>query len=107
MASVIAPDSLPDKLPDEAHATTAHDHDTGASLLPFVFAKRHGILIRGPQDNSYLTIVRENANPTSLSEARRVAGGPLSTRLVSADEFETLLNETYEQGSQDAMHFFG
>ncbi len=107
MASVIDPDSLPDKLPDEAHATTAHDHDTGASLLPFVFAKRHGILIRGLQDDSYLTIVRENANPTSLGEARRVAGGPLSTRLVSADEFETLLNETYEQGSQDAMQMAG
>ncbi|MEC7803914.1 MAG: ATPase, T2SS/T4P/T4SS family, partial [Pseudomonadota bacterium] len=63
--------------------------------------------MRGPQDKSYLTIVRENANPTSLSEARRVAGGPLSTRLVSADEFETLLNETYEQGSQDAMQMAG
>ena len=73
MVPVIDPDSLPGKLPGEAHATTAHDHDAGGSLLPFVFAKRHGILIRGPQDGSYLTIVRENANAASLGEARRAA----------------------------------
>ena len=66
MASVIDPDSLP----NEVQATTAHEHGTGGSLLPFVFAKRHGILIHGSQNDGYLTIVRENASPTSLAEVR-------------------------------------
>jgi len=107
VAPVIDPDSLPDELPGDVQAATAQVHETGGSVLPFVFAKRQGILIHGRQDDGYLTIVRKDANPTSLAEARRVAGGPLITRMVSADEFETLLNETYEQGSRDTMQMVG
>ena len=107
MAPVIDPDSLPDELPGDVRAATAQVHETGGSVLPFVFAKRQGILIHGRQDDGYLTIVRKDAKPTSLAEARRVAGGPLITRMVSADEFETLLNETYEQGSRDTMQMVG
>ena len=85
----------------------ADENEAGGSVLPFIFAKRHGILIHGRQDDGYLTIVRKNASPTSLAEARRVAGGRLITRLVSAGEFETLLNETYEQDSRDTMQMVG
>jgi general secretion pathway protein E len=107
VAPVIDPDSLPDELPGDVRAATAQVHETGGSVLPFIFAKRQGILIHGRQDDGYLTIVRKDANPTSLAEARRVAGGPLITRMVSAAEFETLLNETYEQGSRDTMQMVG
>ena len=107
MAPVIDPDSLPDELPGDVPAVPADENETGGSVLPFVFAKRHGILIHGRQDDGYLTIVRKNASPTSLAEARRVAGGRLIARLVSADEFETLLNETYEQDSRDTMQMVG
>ena len=107
MAPVIDPDSLPDELPGDVQAVPADGNEAGGSVLPFIFAKRHGILIHGRQDNGYLTIVRRNASPTSLAEARRVAGRPLITRLVSADEFETLLNETYEQDSRDTMEMVG
>ncbi len=107
MAPVIDPDSLPDELPGDVQAVPADGNEAGGSVLPFIFAKRHGILIHGRQDDGYLTIVRKNASPTSLTEARRVAGGPLITRLVSVDEFETLLNETYEQDSRDTMEMVG
>ncbi len=107
MAPVIDPDSLPDELPGDVQTVPADGNEAGGSVLPFIFAKRHGILIHGRQDDGYLTIVRRNASPTSLTEARRVAGGPLITRLVSVDEFETLLNETYEQDSRDTMEMVG
>jgi general secretion pathway protein E len=107
VAPVIDPDSLPDELPGDVQAVPADGNEAGGSVLPFIFAKRHGILIHGRQDDGYLTIVRKNASPTSLTEARRVAGGPLITRLVSVDEFETLLNETYEQDSRDTMEMVG
>lgn len=71
--------------------------------LPFAFAKRHGVLIREFTGKSADTVYRPGASPLSLAEARRFAGVPLKLSRVSAEDFDTLLQESYEQGSHKAM----
>lgn len=75
--------------------------------LPFSFAKRHGVLIREIMDGKADTVYREGASPVSLAEARRFAGMPLKLTRVTAEVFDTLLQQTYEQGSHAAMQMVG
>ncbi len=70
--------------------------------LPFAFAKRHGVLIREIRSDGGDAIYRDDASPLSLAEARRFAGVPLSLQRVSADVFDTMLQESYEQDSTRA-----
>jgi general secretion pathway protein E len=75
-----------------------------ARALPFSFAKRHGVLIRDMADNEADTVYRPGATAMSLAEARRFAGVPLKLSRVSHEVFDALLQESYEQGSNKAMH---
>ncbi|MBT8095649.1 MAG: hypothetical protein KJO19_01330, partial [Woeseia sp.] len=43
-------------------------------ILPFSFAKRHGVLIRPSDEGDLEAVYRSNATPLSLAEARRFAG---------------------------------
>lgn len=70
--------------------------------LPFSFAKRHGVLLREVGSNGGDAVYRDNASPLSLAEARRFAGVPLKLSRVSADVFDILLQESYEQDSARA-----
>ena len=72
-------------------------------VLPFSFAKRHGVLIREFGTNSADVVYRQNASPLSLAEARRFAGVPVKLSRVSDEVFDSLLQASYEQGSQQAM----
>lgn len=78
---------------------------TGTSLrvLPFSFAKRHGVLIRGIGRESADVVYRPGASPQSLAEVRRFAGVPLKLSRVSVEAFDALLQASYEQGSHKAM----
>jgi general secretion pathway protein E len=71
--------------------------------LPFSFAKRHGVLIRSIDDDGAETVYRPGATAASIAEARRFAGVPLKLRRVSVEDFDALLQESYEQGSHKAM----
>jgi general secretion pathway protein E len=71
--------------------------------LPFSFAKRHGVLIRSIDDDGAETVYRPGATAISIAEARRFAGVPLKLTRVSVEEFDALLQESYEQGSHKAM----
>jgi general secretion pathway protein E len=75
--------------------------------LPFSFAKRHGVLIREFSKESADAVFRPGASPLSLAEARRFAGIPLKLSRVSAEDFDALLQESYEQGSHKAMEMVG
>jgi len=90
--------STDDLLPDELPAIRA---------LPFSFAKRHGVLIRDVVDGRADTIYRTGASPLCLAEARRFAGVPLKLTRVSADAFDAILQQSYEQGSNKAMQMAG
>jgi len=72
-------------------------------LLPFSFAKRHGVLIRELGTNTADVVYRMGASPLSLAEARRFAGVPLKLSRVSTEEFDSLLQSSYEHGSHKAM----
>ena len=78
-----------------------------AKALPFSFAKRHGVLIREFKDGMAHAIYRAGASPLSLAEARRFAGTRVKFTRVTADEFDAMLQETYEQGSHMAMQMVG
>jgi general secretion pathway protein E len=71
--------------------------------LPFSFAKRHGILVYEYQGENALAIVRNDASPLSLSEARRFVQCPLLPEIVSPEEFDRRLQRTYESESNSAM----
>jgi general secretion pathway protein E len=79
----------------------------GYRVLPFSFAKRHGVLIRDVTGGSADTVYRPGVTPLSLAEARRFAGVPLRLSRVSTEVFDALLQESYEQGSHKAMHMVG
>ena len=71
--------------------------------LPFSFAKRHGVLIRDISEVEADTVCRHGVSALSLAEAQRFAGVPLKLSRVSTEVFDTLLQESYEQGSNKAM----
>ena len=70
--------------------------------LPFTFAKRHGVLIQELTPSEGTAVYRSGASPLSLAEARRFVGVPLKMSRVSAEEFDTLLQQFYEQDSGQA-----
>ena len=72
--------------------------------LPFAFAKRHGVLIRGYEDGKADTVYRAGASPVSLAEVRRFSPLPLKLSRVSAEAFDAMLRQAYEGGSNQAMH---
>ena len=75
----------------------------GHRLLPFSFAKRHGVLIQGFENDRATTLVRRGADPVMLSEARRFIGQPLKVSIIEPAEFEECLQNTYERDSNSAM----
>jgi len=98
-AAVIPP------LGDEAGETDSGpaDDDSEERLLPFSFAKRHGLLIKSFEDGKAHTLVRDDASPVSISEVRRFVGKPLQMQIVSADQFDEQLQQTYERDSNSTM----
>ena len=76
-------------------------------VLPFSFAKRHGVLIRELTADAADAVYRTGTAPLSLAEARRFAGVPLKLTRVTPEAFDALLQQTYEQGSHAAMQMVG
>ena len=65
-------------------ATEDDTEEKTRRILPFSFAKRHGILIRKVIGEQYEAVYRSGTSPLSLAEARRFAGVPLKLSRVSA-----------------------
>ena len=85
-----------DKLP------VTDDQATGRAL-PFSFANRHGVLIREISGGVAHAGYRTGSSPLGLAEARRFVGMPLMLTRVAREVFDSLLQQTYEQGNQMAM----
>ena len=104
---VLESEGAEDTEPDLPVLTLEQDEptidDSVARPLPFSFAKRHGVLIRRVSEGIADTVYRAGTSPLSLAEARRFAGVPLQLTRVSADAFDGLLQQTYEQGTHKAM----
>ncbi len=90
--------------PDTTRSTkAAAAADEGNRSLPYVFAKRHGVLVEKNTGEHIKLIHRPNASTGALLEARRALGRPLLLQEVPNDAFEALLTQRYESDSGQAM----
>jgi general secretion pathway protein E len=71
--------------------------------LPFTFAKRHGVLVSKDKGHALEITHRPDVTPLSLMELRRHFGLPLDLHAVGSDEFDRLLQQAYESGSNQTM----
>jgi general secretion pathway protein E len=70
---------------------------------PFLFAKRHGLLVTGISASGVDVVLGPAADAGALVELRRFVGRHLNFRRVDGEAFNALLASTYEQGSNEAM----
>ncbi len=74
-----------------------------AQILPYVFAKRHGVLI-GQIDDEIINLLHRNSlDPIVIAEISRITRRKLSLSPTTDEQFAALLAQTYEQGSDQAM----
>ncbi|MDO9454078.1 MAG: type II secretion system ATPase GspE [Stagnimonas sp.] len=63
---------------------------------PFAFAKRHGLIV-GELNGEHVTVfARPGVSVTALAEARRFLRRPVKLSTISIEEFDKLLQKTYE-----------
>jgi len=74
-----------------------------AQVLPYAFAKRHGVLIGQFDDDVVNLLHRESPNPIILAEVSRITRRSISLSSTTEEQFSALLAQTYEQGSDQAM----
>ena len=73
------------------------------ALLPYAFAKAHGILLVDPGNGPAEVILREGAALELLAEVRRRAAGPMQLKsTVDSRSFEELLGQAYAGGDRQA-----
>jgi general secretion pathway protein E len=87
---------------DSAQPRTADVEDVSGRRLSFAFAKRHGILVNRVVDGVAECIYRDTASPQALAEVRRYLRRSLRLARVPEAQFDELLRQAYEAGS-DAM----
>jgi general secretion pathway protein E len=78
---------------------------SGIQVLPFGFAKRHGVIVvPGATDSGMVDLIyREGLTAGILAEVRRVCQRGISPRLVDQSMFDRYLSETYQNDSDAAM----
>jgi general secretion pathway protein E len=81
--------------------------ETAPRRPPFMFAKRHGLLVNGEENGKAVVMHTGNVEPTALVELRRFMGMPLKLQAMDPERFESLLATSYEQGSSEAMQMMG
>lgn len=69
--------------------------------LPFSFAKRHGILLT-LEDDKYIANIKPGTAMSALGEARRFLRAPFSIKVMPDDEFELLLEASFQRDSSEA-----
>ena len=84
-------------------AEAPRDERDGLQRPNFAFAKRHGLILTGVEQGRAQVACRPDVAPRSLTELRRSLGVPLQLRQLDAETFDSLLRQTYETGSGEAM----
>ena len=74
-----------------------------ALALPYVFAKRHGVLIGQIEDDTVNILHHSAPDPIILAEVSRITRRKISLSSTTEDQFAALLAQTYEQASDQAM----
>jgi general secretion pathway protein E len=86
-----------------AALATSAEAPPAPRLLPFAFAKRHGVLVREFSGGHAYVLARADAAPLAIAEVRRFVRLPLKLSVVSAEDFDARLQDTYERESNSAM----
>jgi len=72
-------------------------------LIPFNYAKRHGIVIRGIEDNKAVIGFEKTPSTTVFSELQRKLAMPLKLEKLPDGSFNKILAKTYETDSSTAV----
>jgi len=89
-------------MPEEPAAPRRPGH-----ALPFVFAKRNGVLVAAVHADVVEVLVRPGVSSITLAEVRRFLGMPMRITRLDIDEFDHRLQQAYEQHSGEAMQMMG
>lgn len=85
-------------------AESQDEYTKSTVRLPFGFAKRHGVVLLPPiNDTKREVVYREGMKPMVLAELRRFIGEPFDCMQVEPGEFDQRLSTTYQNDSDDAM----
>ncbi|MDR2877525.1 MAG: type II secretion system ATPase GspE [Chromatiales bacterium] len=91
-------------MPHAAQATA----DKPPRLLPFAFAKRHGVLVDGYDEQGRAMLLCRPGVPVQvMSEVRRFLHMPLAITQLPAARFDTLLQTAYESNTAHTMQMMG
>ncbi len=88
---------------NDAEASNITISTSSSSQLPYNYARRHGVLIKHQASSHTEIIHKQSINPIILSELRRYTRKPLKLESVNKEQFEKILNETFEGGSNQAV----
>ena len=77
------------------------EEDLFAHRLPFSYAKRHGILLT-LEDEQYTANMKSSTPIEVVSEARRFLRKPFVINVMPDDEFELLLEASFQRDSSEA-----
>ena len=76
--------------------------ETSQLILPFSFAKRHGVVLSQSPGSRELLFL-EGLSLSVLAEVRRVVGSEIASRRVEQVVFDKALSEAYQNDSEAAM----
>jgi len=77
------------------------------AVIPFSFARRHGVLLTGLEEDSAHIACRDGIEPQVLTELRRYLGRPIKLERLGREGFEKTLQAQYESGSRESMEEMG
>ncbi len=108
MASSSASEVVADvaeKLPDAGQLQDVFEAEPPltALILPYAFAKRHGVLIGQIEDDAVNVLHRDYPDPVILVEISRITRRKITLSQITDEQFGALLAQTYEQASDQAM----
>jgi general secretion pathway protein E len=87
----------PPRRPRKPAGTMAMDAVSNALRRPpFAFAKRHGLIVSTDLGDTVELVCRPGVSLDAVQEARRFVRRPVKLKAVSLEEFDALLQRTYE-----------
>ena len=103
MASSSANASVPIAENESQQDTLETDVALTAQILPYAFAKRHGVLIGQIGEGVIDLLYRDSPDPVILAEVSRITRRNITLTPVTEEQFAALLAQTYERGSEQTM----
>jgi len=96
-------DTMENQLDADVEEASEAETDFEERRIPFLFARRHGVVITSVEQDKAMVSYREDASPAGLRELQRFTGKPLQLNKIDGDEFEAILAQVYQTDSSDAM----